>query len=78
VSKKISQHTDAELLTLFKQTTQNQYLGELLERYSLLVFGVCIKYLKDHLFDAEFHADIQVGTSFSEILTFYQVNPGSK
>jgi RNA polymerase sigma-70 factor (ECF subfamily) len=49
VSKKISQHTDAELLTLFKQTTQNQYLGELLERYSLLVFGVCIKYLKDQV-----------------------------
>jgi RNA polymerase sigma-70 factor (ECF subfamily) len=47
VSKKISQHTDAELLTLFKQTTQNQYLGELLERYTLLVFGVCINYLKD-------------------------------
>jgi RNA polymerase sigma-70 factor (ECF subfamily) len=47
VSKKISQHTDAELLTLFKKTTQNQYLGELLERYSLLVFGVCIKYLKE-------------------------------
>jgi RNA polymerase sigma-70 factor (ECF subfamily) len=47
VSKKISQHTDAELLTLFKKTTQNRYLGELLERYSLLVFGVCIKYLKD-------------------------------
>ncbi len=47
MSKKISQHTDAELLTLFKQTTQNQYLGELLERYTLLVFGVCIKYLKD-------------------------------
>ncbi len=47
MSKKISQHTDTELLTLFKQTTQNQYLGELLERYSLLVFGVCIKYLKD-------------------------------
>lgn len=47
MSKKISQHTDAELLTLFKKTTQNRYLGELLERYSLLVFGVCIKYLKD-------------------------------
>lgn len=47
MSKNISHHTDAELLTLFRQTTQNQYLGELLERYSLLVFGVCIKYLKD-------------------------------
>ena len=47
MSKKISQHTDAELLTLFKKTTQNRYLGELLERYSLLVFGVSIKYLKD-------------------------------
>ena len=47
MSKKNSQHTDAELLALFKKTTQNQYLGELLERYSLLVFGVCIKYLKD-------------------------------
>ena len=34
-------------IVYFLNTTQNQYLGELLERYSLLVFGVCIKYLKD-------------------------------
>lgn len=47
MSNKLSPHTDAVLLSLFKKTGDNVYLGELLERYSLLVFGVCMKYLKD-------------------------------
>jgi RNA polymerase sigma-70 factor (ECF subfamily) len=47
VANKLSQNTDASLITLFKKTGENSYLGELLERYSLLVYGVCMKYLKD-------------------------------
>ena len=47
MSNKLPPHTDADLLSLFKKTSDNTYLGELLERYSLLVFGVCMKYLKD-------------------------------
>ena len=47
MANKLSQNTDASLITLFKKTGENSYLGELLERYSLLVYGVCMKYLKD-------------------------------
>jgi RNA polymerase sigma factor (sigma-70 family) len=40
-------HTDEELLGLFKQTGETAYLGEAYERYIHLVFGVCLKYLKN-------------------------------
>ncbi|GAB3425110.1 RNA polymerase sigma factor [Niabella aquatica] len=38
---------DAELLQRFWQTQNNEWLGILLQRYTLLLFGVCMKYLKD-------------------------------
>ncbi|MDA3614884.1 RNA polymerase sigma factor [Polluticaenibacter yanchengensis] len=38
---------DNELLQLFKKTGNNYFLGVLLERYTMLLFGVCMKYLKD-------------------------------
>lgn len=39
--------TDAELLEMFYAGYNNQFLGILLERYTLLLYGVCMKYLKD-------------------------------
>ncbi len=39
--------TDAELLEKFKADGNNQYLGILLQRYTLLLLGVCMKYLKN-------------------------------
>lgn len=39
--------TDQELLEEFRRTGDRSWLGELLERYTLLLFGVCMKYLKD-------------------------------
>lgn len=39
--------SDAELLEHFKKKNESKYLGLLLQRYSLMVFGVCMKYLKD-------------------------------
>lgn len=39
--------TDQELLEKFRQTHDNNWLGILLERYTLLLFGVCMKYLKN-------------------------------
>jgi RNA polymerase sigma-70 factor (ECF subfamily) len=39
--------TDAELVTAYKQTGNMQLLGELYQRYMDLVFGVCLKYLKE-------------------------------
>jgi RNA polymerase sigma-70 factor (ECF subfamily) len=47
VTENLNNHTDSELLELYKKTSDSKYLGTLLNRYSLLVFGVCMKYLKD-------------------------------
>jgi len=39
--------TDTELLWQFKQSSDNAWLGILLQRYTMLLLGVCMKYLKD-------------------------------
>jgi RNA polymerase sigma-70 factor (ECF subfamily) len=38
---------DKELLQKFYADGNNQWLGLLLQRYTLLLYGVCMKYLKD-------------------------------
>ncbi len=39
--------TDKELVTLYKQSGELSVLGELYQRYMELVYGVCLKYLKE-------------------------------
>jgi RNA polymerase sigma factor (sigma-70 family) len=39
--------TDQELLERFHADGNNEWLGILLQRYTLLLFGVCMKYLKN-------------------------------
>ena len=39
--------TDEELLTKYYQSGNNEWLGALLERYTLLLYGTCMKYLKN-------------------------------
>lgn len=39
--------TDEELLTAIYRTKDNRLLGILLQRYTLLLLGVCMKYLKN-------------------------------
>lgn len=39
--------TDQELLEKFHADHNNEWLGILLQRYTLLLLGVCMKYLKD-------------------------------
>jgi RNA polymerase sigma factor (sigma-70 family) len=39
--------TDQELLNNFQKDRDNEWLGILFERYTLLLFGVCMKYLKN-------------------------------
>ncbi|MEY3059849.1 MAG: hypothetical protein RL000_1201 [Bacteroidota bacterium] len=46
MSRLIEQYSDATLLDLYKKDKDTKWLGYLFERYSLLVFGVCMKYLK--------------------------------
>jgi RNA polymerase sigma-70 factor (ECF subfamily) len=48
VNPKLHKHiADQELLERFYADHDNQWLGILLERYTLLLLGVCMKYLKD-------------------------------
>ena len=46
-SKKSNKKTDEELLLEFSSTGNLEVLGELYSRYMHLVYGVCLKYLKD-------------------------------
>ena len=39
--------TDQELLARYYDEHNNEWLGALLQRYTLLLFGVCMKYMKD-------------------------------
>ena len=39
--------TDQELLARYYDDHNNDWLGSLLQRYTLLLFGVCMKYLRD-------------------------------
>ena len=39
--------TDEELITLYRKTEELAIVGELYNRYTSLVYGVCLKYLKD-------------------------------
>ena len=44
--KKIKALTDEQLVSLYKETNNKKCIGELFERYSHLVYGVCLKYLQ--------------------------------
>ena len=39
--------TDQEILKHFRTDHNNEWLGALLERYTMLLYGVCMKYLKN-------------------------------
>lgn len=56
--------TDAELLENYHATRDQQWIGVLLERYTLLLFGVCMKYMKD-----EHEAQDCVQQIFLKVLT---------
>ena len=43
----IKSRSDEELIVLFQQSGDNQWLGVLLERHTLLLLGIAMKYLKD-------------------------------
>lgn len=40
-------HSDMELIERYRKTHNNEILGVLYERYMHLVYGTCLKYLKD-------------------------------
>ena len=42
-----TQYTDSELVEAYKKTSNTNLVGALIDRYTLLVLGVCMKYLKE-------------------------------
>lgn len=66
-----SQRSDTELLMLYKQGGDQQVLGELYQRYMELVFGVCLKYLKDR--EAARDAVMNIYTEMVEKLRKHEV-----
>jgi len=40
--------SDNDLIFLYKKTNDLSVIGELYTRYTSLIYGVCLKYLKDH------------------------------
>ena len=46
-SQNLSPDTDRELVLKYRNSHESKYIGELFERYTHLVFGVGLKYLKD-------------------------------
>lgn len=63
-STELNTLTDSELIEGYKRTGDNNYVGILFQRYSHLVFGVCMKYLKDP--DESQDASMQI---FEKLLT---------
>ncbi len=47
MTKNYTQLNDKVLLDSYRESGDNKYVGTLLARYSLMVFGVCMKYLKN-------------------------------
>jgi len=60
----IKNFTDAELIFKYRESGNNIYVGELYQRYTHLVFGVCYKYLENY--DDSHDATIEI---FEELLT---------
>lgn len=46
-SSQLNKLDDLQLVAQYKQTGNNEFVGILFQRYTHLIFGVCMKYLKD-------------------------------
>ncbi len=63
--------TDAELVMKYRTSHDTKYVGELFTRYTTLVFGICMKYLKDE--DSSKDAVMQIFENLISLLKRHQV-----
>ena len=63
--------SDRELISLYKKTNDLSVIGELYTRYTALVYGVCMKYLKDR--DEAKDASMQLFEKLIETLKSHEV-----
>lgn len=64
--------TDEELLTEYRQTGSMEVVGRLFKRYSALVLGVCLKYLKDR--EESRDASMQVFERLPELILRHDIH----
>lgn len=69
VSKPLKEFTDLELIAAVLQTGDNEYFGELYDRYSDKVYGKCILMVKDLNLAQDLTQDILV-KAFTKLNTF--------
>lgn len=65
-------NTDEELLALLKKTHNIEYFQQLYERYMPLVYGLCLKYLKDGELAQD--AVIDIYENLSDKITRYEID----
>lgn len=74
-SKPLSEITDEELIHVYKESGEMEVLGHLYTRYTSLVYGVCLKYLKnrDEAQDAVMNIfEKLVGTLLHHEVTYFK------
>lgn len=70
-SEKYKNHSDNELINLFVENDDNQFVGLLYERYGHLVLGLCIRYLRNR--DEASDAVMQIFTNLMQDLKKYRI-----
>ena len=63
--------SDSELIFIYKKTNDLSVIGELYTRYTALVYGVCLKYLKDR--DEAKDASMQLFERLIETLKSHEI-----
>jgi RNA polymerase sigma-70 factor (ECF subfamily) len=69
--KILSSHDDLGLIQLYKESGDKDYVGELYTRYTALVYGVCLKYLKNR--DESKDAVMQIFEKLLKILLVHEI-----
>lgn len=72
IRQKLSSASDSELLLQYRGSGNVQILGELFSRYSSLIYGVCLKYLKDR--DDSKDAVMQVFEKLTQTLREHEID----
>lgn len=65
------EESDAQLIEMYRNSHDLKYIGQLYTRYTTLVYGVCMKYLKDE--DLSSNATMQVFENLITLLKKHQV-----
>jgi len=67
-----NQYNDLELVANYKQTSNNAFVGVLYQRYTHLIFGVCMKYFKNEQESED--ASIQIFEKLLNDLKNHEIN----